>query len=146
MGVDVALSAKKTFWEFFRYLFAGGFAFVVDFGVLIGCREFLFADLVCGVYLSVLLAFAAGHVVNYLLSLWIVFLDPEERRKGWTWRAFGMFALVGLFGVLITEFGMWIGYGLLHANYVVAKAVMAAIVFTWNFAGRKLVVSKKRAK
>lgn len=142
MTDEAMLPVKKTFWEFFRYLFAGGFAFVVDFGVLIGCREMFLKDVTWGVYASVLLAFAVGHVTNYLLSLWFVFRDPEERRKGWTWSAFGMFALVGASGVLITEFGMWIGYGLLHANYILTKVVMAAIVFTWNFVGRKLVVMK----
>jgi len=134
---------RRTFWEFFRYLFAGGFAFVVDFSTLICCKELLFKDRSWGVYLAVLIAFSAGHVTNYLLSLWFVFRDPEERRRGWTWKAFGLFALVGAMGVGITEVGMWIGYGLLHGNYVLAKAVMAAIVFTWNFIGRKLIVIEK---
>ena len=133
---------KRTFWEFFRYLFAGGFAFVVDFATLIGCRELLFKDLVWGVYLSVLLAFVAGHVTNYLLSLWFVFRDPEERRKGWTWKAFWLFAVVGASGAGITEFGMWIGYGILGGNYLLVKVVMAAVVFVWNFIGRKLIVLK----
>lgn len=139
----MSTSVRKTFWEFFRYLFAGGFAFVVDVGVMISCRELLFKENTWGVYLSVLLAFAAGHVTNYLLSMWFVFRDPEERRRGWTWKAFGMFAIVGASGVLITEAGMWILYGLLHLNYIFAKAVMASIVFTWNFIGRKLVVMRK---
>jgi len=142
MNEDATLPVKKTFWEFFRYLFAGGFAFVVDFGVLIGCRELLFKDVSWGVYLSVLLAFAGGHVTNYALSLWFVFRDPEERRKGLTWKAFGLFALVGVSGVLITEAGIWILYGMLRTNYILAKAIMAAIVFTWNFIGRKLIVMK----
>jgi len=131
-------------WEFFRYLFAGGAAFVVDFGVLIACRELLFPNVAWGVYVSVLLAFSAGHVTNYLLSLWFVFRDPEERRKGWTWQAFGMFALVGASGMGLTELGMWIGHGLLHANYILVKVFMAAIVFVWNFIGRKIIVLVRR--
>lgn len=142
MNAGAALPIKKTFGEFIRYLFAGGFAFVVDFGVLIACRELLFKEVAWGVYVSVLLAFAAGHVTNYLLSLWFVFRDHEERRKGWTWKAFSLFALVGISGVLITEAGIWILYGMLKTNYILAKAIMAAIVFTWNFIGRKLVVMK----
>jgi len=138
-----ALLDKRTFWQFFRYLFAGGFAFLVDFGVLISCRELLFKEVAWGVYLSVLLAFFAGHITSYLLSMWLVFNDPEERRKGLTWAAFGMFAIVGVIGVGITELGMWIGFGLLHINYILMKAIMAAIVFTWNFLGRKIIVMKK---
>ena len=133
---------KRTFWEFFRYLFAGGFAFVVDFGTLIACRELLFKEAVWGVYLSVVLAFMAGHVTNYLLSMWFVFRDPTERRRGLTGSAFCLFALVGVIGVGITELGMWIGYGMLGLNYILVKIIMSAIVLVWNFAGRKLIVSK----
>lgn len=133
---------KRTFWEFFRYLFAGGFAFVVDFGTLIACRELLFKEAVWGVYLSVVLAFMAGHVTNYLLSMWLVFRDPVERRRGLTGSAFCLFALVGVIGVGITELGMWIGYGMLGLNYILVKIIMSAIVLVWNFAGRKLIVSK----
>jgi len=133
--------ARKTFWQFVRYVFAGGFAFVVDFGMLVACRELVFRDCVYGVYVSVVLAFMAGHVTNYILSLWIVFTDPEERRKGLTWRAFWLFAFCALGGMGVTELGMWIGYGVMHFHYVLVKVVMAAIVFGLNFVGRKIIVS-----
>jgi len=138
------LCNKRVLLQFIRYFFVGGFAFVVDFGVLIGCRELLFKEFSWGVYVSVLLAFFAGHTTNYVLSMMFVFTDPDERRKGLTLAAFGMFAIVGFVGVGITEFGMWIGYGLLHINYVLTKAIMAAIVFSWNFLGRKLVVMNRK--
>lgn len=133
--------AGKTFRQFIRYIFAGGTAFVVDFGVLVACRELLLKDVACGVYVSVVIAFLAGHVTNYVLSLWFVFTDPEERRKGLTARAFMLFALCALGGMLVTELGMWIGYGMLHFHYVSVKTVMAAVVFTLNFIGRKIIVS-----
>ena len=134
--------ARKTFWQFVRYVFAGGFAFVVDFGTLVACRELLFRDYAYGVYVSVVMAFMAGHVTNYVLSLWIVFTDPEERRKGLTMRAFWLFALCALGGMGVTELGMWVGYGVMHLHYVLVKVVMAAIVFGLNFVGRKIIVSR----
>ena len=133
---------NKTLLQFVRYIFAGGFAFVVDFGTLIACRELLFRDFAWGVYAAVVLAFIAGHVTNYVLSLWFVFTDPEERRKGLTMRAFWLFALCALGGMGVTELGMWIGYGILHLHYVLVKVVMAAIVFALNFIGRKIIVSR----
>lgn len=136
------MDGKRAFWEFFRYLFAGGLAFVVDFGTLIACRELLFKELASGVYLSVILAFLAGHVTNYWLSMWFVFRDPEENRRGKTWRAFWLFALVAAFGMGVTEFGMWIGYGILGVNYILVKVVMAAVVFVLNFIGRKIIVMR----
>ena len=133
---------RRTIAQFARYLFAGGAAFVVDFGTLVATREFLFGDCAVGVYISVFLAFMAGHVANYALSMWFVFTDPEERRKGLTARAFWLFAACALGGMGVTELGMWIGYGLLHFHYVLVKVAMAAIVFTLNFIGRKLIVSR----
>ena len=133
---------KTTFLQFARYIFAGGIAFVVDFLTLIACREMLFRDFVWGVYAAVVLAFLAGHVTNYVLSMWFVFTDPEERRKGLTQRAFWLFALCALGGMGVTELGMWIGYGILHLHYVLVKVVMAAIVFALNFIGRRIIVSR----
>ena len=132
----------KTFWQFVRYVFAGGFAFVADFSTLVACRELVFGECAYGVYVSVVMAFIVGHVVNYILSLWIVFTDPEERRKGLTIRAFWLFALCALGGMGVTELGMWVGYGVMHFHYVFVKVVMAAIVFGLNFIGRKIVVSR----
>lgn len=139
----VHLPSKQVIGEFFRYLFAGGAAFLVDFSTLIACRELLFPQCDWGVYLSVLLAFVAGHVTNYILSLVFVFRDPEERRKGWTWSAFLLFAVVGGMGAGITELGMWIGYGVFRVNYILMKAIMAFVVFVWNFVGRKLIVIRR---
>ena len=135
-------SSRKTLLQFIRYIFAGGLAFIVDFSTLIACREFLFADFTWGVYAAVVLAFLAGHVTNYALSIWLVFSDPEERRKGLTMRAFWLFALCALIGMGVTELGMWIGYGLMCFHYVAVKVVMAALVFIMNFVGRKIIVSK----
>ena len=133
---------SKVLRQFIMYLFAGGFAFVVDFGVLVACRELAFKDIKWGVYASVIVAFMAGHVANYLLSMWIVFSSQEERRKGFTARAFWLFALCALGGMGVTEVGMWIGYGLMNFHYVLIKVIMAAIVFALNFIGRKLIVSR----
>lgn len=145
LRIGTALASKTTF-EFLRYVVVGGLAFVADIGTLIFCREMLFPDWSGGVYLSVLLAFLAGHVVNYVGSLCFVFRDPEERRNGLTWRAFWLFALVGASGAGATELGMWIGYGLLHMNYILTKVLVAAVVFVWNFVGRKLVVKNKNGR
>lgn len=135
--------SRKTMWELSRYLFAGGAAFFVDFLTLIMCREFLFPRENWGVYFSVLLAFFAGHIANYVLSLLFVFRAPDERKRGWTWSAFLLFAVIGSMGAGITELGMWLGYGILHVNYMLTKIVMAFVVFVWNFFGRKLVLTRK---
>ena len=135
--------SSQTAVEFLRYVVVGGLAFLADVGTLVFCREVVFHDWGEGVYISVMIAFLAGHVVNYLGSLWFVFRDPDERRNGLTWNAFWLFAVVGASGAGMTELGMWVGYGLLGMNYVLTKVLVAAVVFVWNFIGRKLVVRKK---
>ena len=143
MVISDTMRHNETIRQFVAYIFVGGFAFLADIGSMVAFRELLFRDWGCGIYLSVLLAFFVGHIVNYLGSLWFVFSSPEERRAGWTWRAFALFAVVGASGAAMTEFGMWIGCGCLHANYIATKIVVASVVFVWNFIGRKLVVRKK---
>ena len=143
--MKVGFENRKTLGEFIRYVFAGGVAFVADLGSLVVCRELLFDGEKWGVYVSVVLAFMAGHVVNYLLSMWFVFRDLDERRRGLTWRAFWLFAFVAVMGMGVTEFGMWVGYGLLGLNYMAVKAVMAALVFVLNFIGRKIIVTRRES-
>ncbi len=138
----IATCSKETMKQFLRYIFAGGFAFVVDFTALVLFREFVFKGHAFGVYASVMLAFFAGHLANYVLSMWFVFTDADERRRGLTLRAFWMFALCAFLGMGVTELGMWIGYGLMHFHYVFIKIVMAAMVFLMNFVGRKIIVTK----
>lgn len=59
----------NTFYQFFRYCFVGGFAFVVDFGVMTLLTE------VFSVYpvVSSTVSFVAGLLVNYLLSTFWIF-------------------------------------------------------------------------
>ena len=55
--------------QFFRYLFVGGFAFLVDFSLL-----YIFSD-ICGIYylISAMLSFIISLIVNYLISTYWVF-------------------------------------------------------------------------
>ena len=136
------LLKRESLAELFRYCLVCGFAFLADFGTLILCREVFFDQVAWGVYAAVILGFTVGHVSNYILSLIFVFRKEEERRNGWTWKAFVLFTVVGAMGAGITELGMWIGYGCLGFNYILVKSVMAGIVVLWNFIGRKLIVSQ----
>ena len=63
----------NTFIQFFRYCFVGGFAFVVDFGVMTLLTE------VFSVYpvVSSTVSFVAGLLVNYLLSTFWIFKNSK---------------------------------------------------------------------
>ena len=58
----------NTFIQFFRYLFVGGFAFVIDYGTLMLLVEVFGFN----AKLAAVVAFILGLIVNYILStLWI---------------------------------------------------------------------------
>ena len=63
--------------QFFRYIFVGGTAFVVDFGFL-----YFFSD-ICGIYylISAILSFIISVLVNYVMSTKWVFNQDKIDNK-----------------------------------------------------------------
>ncbi|MCE5188024.1 MAG: GtrA family protein [Eubacteriales bacterium] len=132
---------KALFREFSRYLVVGGTAFLVDYGVLYLSKTFLFDSIGdTGVYLATALGFLAGLTYNYILSLIWVFQSAKDQKKGRTVGAFLVFAVIGAIGLLLTEGGMFLGYQLLHMNYMVVKLFVAAFVLLWNYGARKILI------
>ncbi len=130
----------KFFFDFLRYVVVGGFAFLVDFGVLWLCQIFLFGAFTWGVYVSTALGFCVGFVVNYVLSLLMVFTRTCDRVRGRQFSAFSLVALIALTGLLLTELGMWIGVDLLEWDYRLVKILVTGGVLMWNFLARKIWV------
>jgi putative flippase GtrA len=132
---------KLLFFEMIRYALVGGLAFVVDFGVMVLCREYLFALFVnIRLYLAVTAGFLAGLMVNYLLSISFVFRQVKNKEKAKSFGSFLVFALIGVIGLWLTNFLMYVTTDLLHIYYMVAKVIVSAIVMLWNYLGRKLFI------
>lgn len=123
----------NTLLQLFRYTFVGGFAFVVDFGLLFVLTEYVgFHYLV-----SAAVAFVAGLLVNYALSkLWVFSRTSYSNRLV----EFLLFALVGIIGLGLTEVFMWCFTTLLGLYYILSKVITTAIVYLWNFFGRKYLI------
>lgn len=134
---------NPLFKEFARYLVVGGTAFLVDYAVLYLSRTYLFLPLGdLGVYLAAALGFLAGLTYNYVLSLVWVFQSAKDQKKGRTIGAFLLFSVIGVIGLLLTEGGMFLGYQLLHINYMIVKLFVAAFVLLWNYGARKILIFK----
>ncbi len=132
---------KALVKEFARYLVVGGTAFLVDYGVLYLSKTYLFQSLGdSGVYLATALGFLAGLSYNYILSLVWVFQSAKAQNKGKTVGAFLVFAVIGAIGLLLTEGGMYVGYQLMHINYLIVKLFVAAVVLLWNYGARKVIL------
>lgn len=122
----------------FRYIFVGGIAFVVDWGIL-----WIATSLHLHYLLATGIAFVGGLVVNYFLSKAFVF-KAEQANVGKA-AEFFVYAAIGAVGLLITEGLMYLAVDLLHIWVMMAKIVIAAIVLVWNYALRKVLLYRKKS-
>lgn len=121
----------KTHIQFFRYLFVGGMATVVDIGSL-----YIFTSKL-GVYylISAALSFILGIITNYILSILWVFESTKKLPK-----EIALFVAVGIGGLILNEGIMWGLVSGLAVFYLLAKLVSTAVVTVWNFGMRKKFV------
>lgn len=128
---------KNGFLQFFRYIFVGGIATVVDWGVL-----FLLTDFGNIHYLvSAIIAFIAGLITNFSLSKMLVFKANEARVNAFV--EFIGYAVIGVIGLGITELIMFVFTNRLNVYYMISKAIATVFVLAWNYIARKLIVYKK---
>ena len=133
----------NTFIQFFRYVFVGGFAFVVDYGIMTALVELCRFDPVIAATIS----FVAGLLVNYVLSTFWIFKKSKIKNR---LAEFAAFAAVGVVGLGIWFFKDILASKLIFGTllpqdkyYLVGKLVSTVIVFIWNFAGRKFIIFDK---
>lgn len=126
---------QSTFLQLFRYGFVGGIAFIVDYGTLYICTEFV------GIHhlVSAAMAFIFGLIVNYLLSTTWVFASRTQKSK---WVEFVIFTIIGIIGLGLNEIIIYIGTDVFGIHYMLSKLISTATVFFWNFFARKIVLFK----
>ncbi len=123
----------KTRLQFLRYIFVGGFAFVVDFSVLYALTEHVQLQYL----LSAGVAFTVGLLANFLLSRKFVFTSGGLQSRTLEFVAFG---LIGVVGLGVNHAVMWLFTEHVGAHYLVSKIVSAVIVFSLNFFMRKYLL------
>ena len=127
--------ANNVFLQLFRYTFVGGFAFVVDFGLLYILTEYTALHYL----LSTSLAFIAGLIVNYAISkLWV--FDKSAIRM--PTMEFIVFTIIGITGLAFTDLLMWLFTEKVGMFYMHSKVITTIIVFFWNFFARKYIIFK----
>ncbi|MFH0770736.1 MAG: GtrA family protein [Candidatus Peregrinibacteria bacterium] len=122
---------RRLHIQFFRYLFVGGSASIVDlavFALLVQRMNMHYAS-------AAVIAYMAGLLWNQFFCLLWIF----ESSRG-ILRDFLLAFVIALFGLLWTELLLWmfIDHFALHA--VIAKFVTLWIVLLWNFFMRKYFV------
>lgn len=126
-------STDKLLVQFVRYFFVGGFAFIVDFGLLYILTEY------AGLHylLSATLSFIAGLLVNYIISCLWVFNGSKFKNR---LVEFLFFAAIGVVGLALNDTLIWLFTDCIGTHYMFSKIVAAAMVYLWNFFARKYLV------
>lgn len=125
--------AEDNVVQFFRYVFVGGSAFVMDLLLL----YLLWHKLHVYYLFAAGLAFVGGILYNYLLSTAWVF---NKRTLDNKWLEFFFFTVIGLVGLGLTELFMFLLTDLCHIYVMFSKVLAASLVFLWNFFARKLLL------
>ncbi|MCD7899170.1 MAG: GtrA family protein [Bacteroides sp.] len=126
------IPTNNTLIQLFRYLFVGGFAFVIDFSLLYVLVECFYLHYL----LSATISFICGLFINYLISIKWVF----QRNKRNKIIEFISFSLIGVVGLLINNLFIWIFTEYIHIYYMISKLLTASIVVLWNFFARKYLL------
>lgn len=127
---------KNGFLQFFRYVFVGGIATVVDWGIL-----FLLTDFARIHHLiSAVIAFTGGLITNFFLSRLLVFKANEARVNAVM--EFLSYTLIGIIGLGITELILFLLTDCGQLHYMLSKVIATVIVLAWNYIARKLFVYK----
>ncbi len=142
---------KSTVLEFIRYCFVGGIAAVVDTAAFAAVRELCFdgSKSNTAIIIGTAAGFIAGIIVNYILSMAVVFKTEEQQKKGRNKKAVAIFVAVGIVGLILTLLLQSFGEKVVLAKLIGSdnrllkygvKVVVMGIVLVWNYVGRKIFV------
>ena len=121
---------NKLFQQILRFLFVGGTAFIIDFGVL----WFLTEHLSLPYLISNCISFTFSVIYNYIMSVCWVFETQQTRNKA---TELFVFVILSVIGLGINQGIMWISVELLSINYLLSKIFATIIVMVFNFITRK---------
>ncbi len=136
--IRAARSRRGIVFEFLRYFAASGGALGVDVGLFQ-----LSLRLGLGYPFAALIGFSAGAMVAYVASVKWVFEARSVRHAS---IEFALFIAVGVVGLLLTEALLWLEIERLGMPAFWSKLGAACVVFVFNFAVRKSMLFRARAR
>ena len=133
------MKVKKLLIQFFRYVVGGVIAFIVDFTTLSLVYRGLLKKWNYSLVIGTATGFIVGTIVNYCISKRFVFNQVVSRTQSSAFE-FLSYAIIGLFGLLLTEVGMYFGVKIVSYNYGITKVIVTGIVLIWNFLARRFLI------
>ena len=125
---------KKLIQQILKFGVVGGFAFLIDYGLLYLLTEYL------NIYyfISSIISFIISLIFNYILSVkWVFDVDKKQTIKEIT-----LFVVLSIIGLAINQLIMYIGVDKLSLYYMLVKLISTVIVMIWNFITRKIFIEK----
>lgn len=151
---------RRLFAEILRFLLVGGLATVCDYAVYLLFRQivlppnlFLGSDVwnACSAVIATTLGFLTGLLINWVLSVVFVFKGGEKRVEVRDKKAFLIFTVIALIGLVFTQIAVGVGvlvvptfalFGVetflsLGWNEWLLKGLTTCIVLAFNYWARK---------
>ena len=127
---------KKTIEQIIKFGFVGGIAFLIDYGVLYACTEYLNIHYL----ISSIISFTVSVIFNYILSVkWVFNVNNGKDKK----TNFIIFIVLSVIGLGINSLIMWFGVDIVNVHYMITKIGSTFIVMCFNFITRKIFLEKK---
>lgn len=127
---------RPTLSEFLRYLACSALALGADFAIY-------------SLAMHLGLPYPAAAAMGFCVGLWTAYSTSvrfafAQRTLNDKRVEFALFAVIGLFGLLLTEAILWLLVEHMGSSAYAAKLVAAGLVFLSNFTLRKLLLFRRR--
>ncbi len=125
--------SQNSVLQLFRYALVGGSTFLVDFVLL-----YILTRMGVPTVPASGTSFTVGIFCNFLLTKFFAFKSVAPTAKGVGEVA--IFAFISVVGLGLTMAFMHLFTDLLGLHVLLSKPLSSALVFFWNFLGRKLIL------
>ena len=128
------LFEKNLVKQILRFTIVGGFAFLIDYGILYILTEFI------GIHylVSSIISFTISVIFNYIMSIkWVFNVTKKQGIED-----FIKFVILSVIGLGINELIMYVMVDIINIHYMISKLFATGIVMIYNFITRKIFIEK----
>ncbi|MDP4120232.1 MAG: GtrA family protein [Bacillota bacterium] len=135
---------RAAFMEIIRFAIVGVICFIFDAGTLWLVMHFVFGNQInnFSTGVSTTAGFLIGVTMNYILSIFFVFIREDQKDKGKNAKAMIIFLVGSAIGLLLNNVIMNIGAVQLNFYYMIVKVFATLVVMVWNYLSRKILIFK----
>lgn len=127
------MNLRHLLKEYFKYCVIGALMTALDFIILAFEVEILKTYYL----LAAMISYAFCAILHYIFCVRFIFIDSHKKEN---FRNFSVFLILGILGLCLYEFLMWLFVDFGHLHYLIAKVFATAFSFTFNFISRKFIL------